>query len=44
MIHFLSIIKTKAVHNEEIAVLMCRPLIDFEDLSLQLFENSYKYI
>ena len=42
--YFLSIIKTKAVKNEEIAVIVCGPLIDYEDLLLQIYENDYKYI
>ena len=42
--YFLSIIKTKAEKNGEIVVIVCGPLIDYEDLLLQLYENNYKYI
>jgi len=41
--YFFSIITTSSL-KEEIVALICKPLIDFEDLSLQMYKEQYKYI
>ena len=42
--HFFLTMKTSSCKNENFVILICAPLIDYEDLILDFYESSYKYI